>query len=1157
MPISDSTFCVNSQHKLLTVYTDSAPNSLSELNCPNVLDSLGTFDHEGTSNRTSNAEAVGNSFVTFEVSETETCASNLSDDFQTAPEYSLHTEVYVPATFPSTLCRYTNQTNTDSYGDIVSQNLMWLAEEAVHAPLDVMTELPQDTNLMSDVHPNYKADSTLESHFYVTLPPHSEISGASQPFYSLQDESITSNNGRSEQIHMCVDSTVQTFSSELEVTSDLVRVSGFTSESKDNIIPWPNSSESCFYNSHYFKGVPNFSMNSSLCIHTMEPREASGENYVNGFTVYQGPSSSNELLDQTFEYPVCDFFPTDGHNYNSYDHSKPSYYNSFSEGFSSAVVYPDWDPNSYESEQHDCYSESIFISGFPDSVTQDNAYVSTYLIPNQNCDSRLKQSNSYPDATVHVPFCTAYETNANSFQSNNSVQCTHAFELPSATFLTDTDQQSTRNVSSVYTPAVVYPCSNTKSESLPNNTEYSSVGNVPAKCVPVIPPIISENNNTVSKKSKWICTHCSLSFTRPSHLVDHLRIHTGERPYKCILCGRQFTQASNLRRHLSSHRAWPPVSSVTTTASNGHHDSEMVPKNTEVVTNSTSCRHVSPKTWICRFCDQRFETYIQLRAHIVHHKDKQVYACVFSDCNSSFSSPNGLLNHLLEKHRGNRSDKLACHTCDQKFHDFLHLVRHLLPRRNGSNSGCPLLYIRSRKKESKLLKRNRKVISHHRSTSAQDGERSSKSSTEYYSTANYSDPTFRLLPLQRFKKDDSLFGFKCPFCVKICKSLKHIHTHLSETHSSLMNLSVFKSTLSKKTANDDTINVVSLLHNTDSSFSGGDSSKTALFLLQLEKCMLSHGNHIESNKNASPKIFVCKFCGKSFQKQKFFSDHELMCQQSIQERARRIRLRANKRQKFFVSQKINTELDMNLCTDITPPNQDFVLFNSGDSVPALRRSTRNRTFHTFWKPKLTRQKLSYFNPQMPRLSVQASSALQFDILFECSQTRARCCNLWLPHCPSGPVETPVFMPVGTQGAMKGITVGQLEQLDCRILLGNTYHLGHRPGPEVLRKAGGLHKFMSWPRAILTDSGGFQMVSLNKLSEVTEEGVRFTSPHNHTEMLLTPEESVGNFQNALGSDIVMQLDHVVHVLTDDKSMKKAMERSVRWLDRHVFVLPIGF
>lgn len=90
--------------------------------------------------------------------------------------------------------------------------------------------------------------------------------------------------------------------------------------------------------------------------------------------------------------------------------------------------------------------------------------------------------------------------------------------------------------------------------------------------------------------------------------------------------------------------------------------------------------------------------------------------------------------------------------------------------------------------------------------------------------------------------------------------------------------------------------------------------------------------------------------------------------------------------------------------------------------------------------------------------------------------------------------------------------------------------------------------MAWPRAILTDSGGFQMVSLNELSSVTEEGVHFTSPHNSTEMLLTPEESVGNLQGTLGADIVMQLDHVVHVLTESSVMKDAMHRSIRWLDR---------
>lgn len=142
------------------------------------------------------------------------------------------------------------------------------------------------------------------------------------------------------------------------------------------------------------------------------------------------------------------------------------------------------------------------------------------------------------------------------------------------------------------------------------------------------------------------------------------------------------------------------------------------------------------------------------------------------------------------------------------------------------------------------------------------------------------------------------------------------------------------------------------------------------------------------------------------------------------------------------------------------------------------------------------------------------------------------------------------MPVGTQGSVKGITVEQLEALDCRILLGNTYHLGHRPGPDLLTKVGGLHSFMSWPRAILTDSGGFQMVSLSQLSKVTEEGVHFTSPHNATEMLLTPEESVGNLQAVLGADIVMQLDHVVPSLAELDKIKDAMLRSIRWLDRGI-------
>lgn len=142
---------------------------------------------------------------------------------------------------------------------------------------------------------------------------------------------------------------------------------------------------------------------------------------------------------------------------------------------------------------------------------------------------------------------------------------------------------------------------------------------------------------------------------------------------------------------------------------------------------------------------------------------------------------------------------------------------------------------------------------------------------------------------------------------------------------------------------------------------------------------------------------------------------------------------------------------------------------------------------------------------------------------------------------------PVFMPVGTRGTAKGITAAQLAALGCRICLGNTYHLGTRPGPELVQRSGGLHGFMDWPHNLLTDSGGFQMVSLSELSEVTEEGVLFRSPYGGGDILLTPEKSI-EIQNALGADIVMQLDDVVSSTTTGPRVEEAMKRSVRWLDR---------
>ncbi|KAJ1173233.1 hypothetical protein NDU88_005072 [Pleurodeles waltl] len=179
-------------------------------------------------------------------------------------------------------------------------------------------------------------------------------------------------------------------------------------------------------------------------------------------------------------------------------------------------------------------------------------------------------------------------------------------------------------------------------------------------------------------------------------------------------------------------------------------------------------------------------------------------------------------------------------------------------------------------------------------------------------------------------------------------------------------------------------------------------------------------------------------------------------------------------------------------------------------------------------------------------SMGTVAPLSLRVLAECRVSKARACELRLPH---GEVPTPVFMPVGTQGTMKGVSAHQLRALGCCICLGNTYHLGMRPGPDLIKKAKGLHGFMNWDQNLLTDSGGFQMVSLVELSEVTEEGVRFKSPYDGKQILLTPEKSI-EIQNALGSDIMMQLDDVVSSTISGPRVEEAMYRSIRWLDRSI-------
>lgn len=168
--------------------------------------------------------------------------------------------------------------------------------------------------------------------------------------------------------------------------------------------------------------------------------------------------------------------------------------------------------------------------------------------------------------------------------------------------------------------------------------------------------------------------------------------------------------------------------------------------------------------------------------------------------------------------------------------------------------------------------------------------------------------------------------------------------------------------------------------------------------------------------------------------------------------------------------------------------------------------------------------------------------VSFEIVAECPATGARA---GLLHTAHGTVETPVFMPVGTQGTVKGLTGRDLaEDLDIRILLSNTYHLYVRPGPDLIRRMGGLHRFMSWDRAILTDSGGFQVFSLSGLRKITERGVTFQSHLNGDLHEFTPESTVDT-QLALGSDIMMVLDECPEYPVSREYAREAKERTVRW------------
>src|SRR5213075_1044916 len=165
----------------------------------------------------------------------------------------------------------------------------------------------------------------------------------------------------------------------------------------------------------------------------------------------------------------------------------------------------------------------------------------------------------------------------------------------------------------------------------------------------------------------------------------------------------------------------------------------------------------------------------------------------------------------------------------------------------------------------------------------------------------------------------------------------------------------------------------------------------------------------------------------------------------------------------------------------------------------------------------------------------------FELLKTDATSKARLGRLTTAH---GVVDTPVFMSVGTQGSVKAIDPRELREMGTEIILGNTYHLNIRPGLEIIRAAGGLHKFINWPLPILTDSGGFQVFSLSKIRKIKSHGVEFRSHLDGSLLFLGPKEAMA-IQRALGSDIAMAFDDCPSHTAGPREVRAAVERTIRW------------
>lgn len=171
-------------------------------------------------------------------------------------------------------------------------------------------------------------------------------------------------------------------------------------------------------------------------------------------------------------------------------------------------------------------------------------------------------------------------------------------------------------------------------------------------------------------------------------------------------------------------------------------------------------------------------------------------------------------------------------------------------------------------------------------------------------------------------------------------------------------------------------------------------------------------------------------------------------------------------------------------------------------------------------------------------------AVKYELIKQCKQSGARLGKL---HTPHGVINTPIFMPVGTQATVKAMSPIELKEIGSEIILSNTYHLHMRPGEKLVEKAGGLHKFMNWDKPILTDSGGFQVFSLAEFRNIKEEGVTFKSHIDGSKHFISPEIAI-QIENALGADIIMAFDECLPYPCDYDYAKKSLHRTIRWAER---------